>query len=320
FTGEPGLSAPLYEVDFIRHKDKCNVLFNAQAYAPQGTPVTELYVAAQVGRMKKAIRVVGNRRWDRKSPYEVSKPESFTAMPLTYDNSFGGVQHYRNGNDVLSDIFEKNPVGKGYLTKKGEDAFVVLPNLEMINKPLVCPLENDEPIALSAIARHWMPRRLYAGTYDQHWKDECFPLLPDDFDERYFQCAPEDQQIDYPVGGEEVILHNMMPGRAEVNFKLPRLDNLPVKVLTSDYQVYTLPAVVDTLYFEPDENRFSVVWRASLPLKRRVQKILTVAVGHVCSSWWEARVAGSFGCTGCSGNKGENAIDQSLSSSDGDTK
>ncbi len=294
------------------------MLFNAQAYAPQGTPVTELYVTAQVGKMKKALRVVGHRRWDRKSPYEAGKPESFTVMPLTYDNAFGGVQHYRNGNDVLPDIFEKNPVGKGYLTKKGEEASLVLPNLEMINRPLALPIDGYEPIALSAIARNWMPRRLYAGTYDQRWKDECFPLLPDDFDERYFQCAPEDQQIDYPVGGEEVVLHNMMPGRAEVNFKLPRLDNLPVKVLTSDYEVHSLPVVVDTLYFEPDEKRFSVVWRASLPVKRRVQGIQTVAVGHVCSNWWEARVAGSFGCTSCSGQTSENTVDKSNTSADGD--
>lgn len=34
FTGEPGISAPLYEVDFIRHKGKCDVLFNACAHAP----------------------------------------------------------------------------------------------------------------------------------------------------------------------------------------------------------------------------------------------------------------------------------------------
>lgn len=320
FAGEPGLSAPLYEVDFIRHKEKCDVLFNAQAHSPEGNSVTELHVTAKVAKMQKTLRVVGHRQWERKSPNVVSKPEPFSVMPLTYDNAFGGVQYYRSGKDVLPDIFEKNPIGKGYLTKKGEDVSQTLPNLEIINKPLALPIDNYEPIALSAVARNWIPRRLYAGTYDQRWKDECFPLLPDDFDERYFQCAPEDQQIDYPVGGEEIVLRNMMAGRAEVNFKLPRLDNIPVKVLTSDYQVISLPVVVDTLYFEPDETRFSIVWRASLPVTRRGQGIQTVAVGHVCSSWWEARVAGSFGCTSCSGQTSENTVDKSRSSDSGDMK
>ena len=36
----------------------------------------------------------------------------------------------------------------------------------------------------------------YAGTYDQNWLDNVFPFLPADFDERYYQAAPEDQQID----------------------------------------------------------------------------------------------------------------------------
>ncbi|EOH3000179.1 TPA: DUF2169 domain-containing protein [Citrobacter freundii] len=318
FAGEPGLSAPLYEVDFIRFKEKCDVLFNARAYAPQGKPVEALDVAVKVGAMQKALHVVGHRHWDRNTPGMLSRPEPFTIMPLRYDHAFGGVQHYRDGNDLLPVFFEGNPIGKGYLSQKGEDNAVELPNLELINKPLSSPLENYEPVALSAVSRSWMSRRRYAGTYDQHWKDEFFPLLPDDFDERYFQCAPEDQQIDYPVGGEEVILHNLMQSRDEVRFKLPRLDNLPVKVLMSDYQVHTLPVVVDTLYFEPDEARFSVVWRASLPVKRRTQGIQTIAVGHVCSSWWQARVAGSLGCTGCSDQHRDTTVDESHLSDNGE--
>ncbi|EDT6764277.1 DUF2169 domain-containing protein [Salmonella enterica subsp. enterica] len=318
FAGEPGLSAPLYEVDFIRFKEKCDVLFNARAYAPQGKPVEALDVAVKVGAMQKALHVVGHRHWDRNAPGMLSRPEPFTIMPLLYDHAFGGVQHYKDGNDLLPDFFGENPIGKGYLSPKGEDNTVELPNLELINKPLSSPLDNYKPVALSAVSRSWMSRRRYAGTYDQRWKDEFFPLLPDDFDERYFQCAPEDQQIDYPVGGEEVILRNLMQGRDEVRFKLPRLDNLPVKVLMSDYQVHTLPVVVDTLYFEPDEARFSVVWRASLSVKRRVQGIQTIAVGHVCSSWWQARVAGSLGCTGCSGQQGDTTMDESHLSDNGE--
>lgn len=267
--------------------------------------------------MKKTLRVTGNRQWDRNTPNTITKPEPFTAMPLNYDRAFGGVQHYKEGNEILPDVFEKNPIGKGYLSKKGQDISLALPNLEVINNPLILPQENYEPVALSAVARNWLPRRLYAGTYDQRWKEEFFPLLPDDFDERYYQCAPEDQQIDYPDGGENVILRNMMQGREDVQFKLPRLNNLPVKVLMSDYLVHTLPVVVDTIYFEPDESRFSVVWRASLPIKRRIQKIQTVAVGHVCSSWWNARVTGSVGCTGCSGQK-EDTTAQIHSSDDGE--
>src|SRR5213594_1738502 len=38
FTGEPGSSAPLYEIDFAPRKPRCDVLLNGSAYAPGGRP------------------------------------------------------------------------------------------------------------------------------------------------------------------------------------------------------------------------------------------------------------------------------------------
>jgi len=39
----------------------------------------------------------------------------------------------------------------------------------------------------------------YSGTYDEAWQRDMAPLLPEDFDEQFFQRAPPDQQIPYPV-------------------------------------------------------------------------------------------------------------------------
>ena len=38
YTGDPGFSAPLYEVDYAPHKLRCDVLLNGSAYAPNGRP------------------------------------------------------------------------------------------------------------------------------------------------------------------------------------------------------------------------------------------------------------------------------------------
>ncbi|MCK7582586.1 MAG: DUF2169 domain-containing protein [Chromatiales bacterium] len=38
FTGEPGLSAPVYEVDFAPRKHRCDVLLVGSAHAPGGRP------------------------------------------------------------------------------------------------------------------------------------------------------------------------------------------------------------------------------------------------------------------------------------------
>src|ERR1019366_5042876 len=55
FYGEPGLSAPKYEVDFALRKQRCDVLLNASAYAPGGRPTRRVEVAAQIGSWSKAF-------------------------------------------------------------------------------------------------------------------------------------------------------------------------------------------------------------------------------------------------------------------------
>src|SRR5262245_35994547 len=44
FSGEPGFSAPVYEVDFALRKRQCDVLLNGSAYAPGGRPAPRVEV------------------------------------------------------------------------------------------------------------------------------------------------------------------------------------------------------------------------------------------------------------------------------------
>ena len=53
-------------------------------------------------------------------------------------------------------------------------------------------------MSFGPMGRGWPGRIEYGGTYDQNWIDNIFPFLPPDFDDRYFQMAPPDQQIDLP--------------------------------------------------------------------------------------------------------------------------
>src|SRR5262245_51324381 len=65
FTGEPGFSAPLYEIDYAPRKPRCDVLLNGSAYAPGGKPTTRVNVSLRVATMIKSFDVVGNRVWQR---------------------------------------------------------------------------------------------------------------------------------------------------------------------------------------------------------------------------------------------------------------
>ena len=232
-------------------------------------------------------------------------------MPLHYGFAFGGTHIYKKGSgdkeQILTEALLSNPVGTGWVGPKtgAELNDMAAPTLERLNSPVKSPSGKYDPVALSAVARHWHPRTKYVGTYDAHWQKEIFPFLPEDFDDQFHQCAPEDQQIPYPKGGEEVVLLNMMIGRERVRFKLPKLDNMQVRILRKDYSVVTQNAVVDTLYFEPEEERFSAVWRVSVPIQRRIQEFDTVAIGPIDIHWWQNKILGinGNGCAGCKSQK-----------------
>lgn len=305
FEGEEGLSAPLFENDFVPIKSRCDVIVKGSAHSPRGNAVTKLTVGISVGPINKAVRVVGSRRWlKRLSGYEPSEPEPFVEMPVTYSRAFGGMfDHSAIGSDDPNDFLAHpaNLVGCGYA--RGKFLRLVegrpVPNIEAPNSPIEAPDVLHVPASLGPIARNWAPRLSWAGTYDQRWQDEIFPLLPPDFDDRFYQCAPLDQQMPFPRGGEEVTLLNLSRGGGVTRFRLPDLA-LPMVALSRSRVQTALAPVVDTLAMETDEGSFDIVWRARMPLRRSLHEIHTVAAGRVCRRWWKSRVFGTEDC-GCGG-------------------
>jgi hypothetical protein len=307
YYGAPGESALRYGADTARFKPRCDIVFDAVAHSPTGKPVTELLAQIEVGTMKKQIRVLGNRRWTRLLGInKLTDPQPFTEMPLHYGLAFGGTRWYEKGSGTqhgrLCEAHLANPAGLGFAGKQTMEQMhnEAAPNLEDAASAIRNPDSKSAPAALSAIGRHWLPRRDFAGTYDEVWQRDVFPLLPADFDERFHQSAPSDQQIGFPSGGEAVCLKHIVKGRPEIKFNLPRL-SLQVHVLRTDYSSATPPAVVDTLFFETEAQRFSAVWRASVPLLRRLKEIDSVAVGPVDPVWWQGKISGreGGGCIGC---------------------
>lgn len=305
FVGEPGLSAPRYEADLAPRKRRCDVLLDASAHAPDERPVTELDVGVRVGAMEKKFLVLGDRTWKRGAlSVSATKPQPFTAIPLHYGRAFGGSRPKKPGRDgrIEEDTYFRNPVGVGYSSDTGAGAIdgMPLPSTEDFHERVTAPNGAYAPLALGPLGRHWDPRRRHAGTYDDAWRQDVAPFLPDDFDEAFHQSAPPDQQIDFPRGGELVALRHLVPGRPLVTFELPS-SSLLVKILHASHRVTELEAVVDTVFIEPDAGLFTLVHRASLPLDRRgLFGIKLVAAGKVCERWWSSKVLGTEDC-GCDG-------------------
>ncbi|WP_127960396.1 DUF2169 family type VI secretion system accessory protein [Serratia microhaemolytica] len=304
FTGEPGLSAVIYEADYVLRKPLCDVLFHARAHTPDNYPKQSVTVTVQVASMTKTLKVYGPGTWQSGPTGLVAQRQPFvTSLPLTYDHALGGAHAWDDNDPTRIETHRINPVGVGYATKaKRKLADTPTPCIEALDRPITAPDSKAVPQALSALPRNSALRVCYAGTYDETWRQEVFPFLPEDFDERYCQSSPADQQIPYPQGGESVYLANLMAGRTEVRFNLPRFDNIPIRVLKHNHDVLEVQPIVDTLFFEPDEQRFSVVWRGVIPLVRKIREIETIAIGPVCKEWWANKLTGS-GCGSCNGNR-----------------
>jgi hypothetical protein len=165
-----------------------------------------------------------------------------------------------------------------------------IPNTEEVNHPVKMPGSKYKPMAFGPIGRGWASRLKHAGTYDQDWIDNTFPFLPADFNEAYYQAAPEDQQIPYPKGGEEVVLVNLTP-EGRTAFNLPSIE-VPVVFFRNKGENHETLAVLDTVVIEPDKGIFTLTWRASLPLKKNIFEIPQVLAGKMSRGWWRARELG----------------------------
>jgi len=293
FFGEPGFSAPRYEIDFAPRKLRCDVLLNGHAYAPGGRPTARMTVQVAIGGWSKAFEVIGDRKWYSAVGGRATSPESFIQMPISYDRAFGGVDQ-RHEDPAKHAAFMPNPAGRGF-HKHLVDEWLQgspLPNTEERGVTVSQPNGAYRPMSFGPIGRQWEPRVRYAGTYDQRWLDDQFPFLPADFDPQYYQAAPLDQQLALPVGEQMVSLVNLTPdGRRD--FTIPHFE-APIVVFPKRGEREDIVAIADTIVIEPDEERVTMTWRVARPLKKNMLEIAQVLVGRRGSEWWQQRETPAF--------------------------
>lgn len=293
FHGEPGLSAPKYEVDFAPRKQRCEVLLDGSAHAPGGKPAERVTVGLRIGNWSKSFAVVGDRFWYTAGAVRATAPKPFTTLPISYDRAFGGTDA-RHEDPAQHAAFMPNPSGRGFHKHRISEWLHAspLPNTEELKHPVTEPDGIYRPMAFGPIGRHWEPRYKYAGTYDQKWLDEVFPFLPADFDERYYQSAPLDQQLPIASGEQPVTLLNLTEdGRRD--FVLPQFE-APIYMIPKQGKREDYSAPLDTIVIEPDLRRVTMTWRMARPLKRNLFEIAQVLIGRKGAQWWQQRESVAF--------------------------
>jgi hypothetical protein len=291
FSGEPGLSATVYESEFSLFKPYCDVLVNGSAWAPRDRPSKRVRVGLRVGAIDKQFDVVGDRTWEGGFPTGLrpGAPEPFKSMPVSYDRAYGGVDD-SNPDKIVS--YLPNIVGVGYHPSRPNRQIKgrPLPNTEEPGRPVRSVKGRYRPMSYGPLGRNFPPRPEYAGTYDEKWLERGFPFLPADFDTRYFQSAPPDQQMKHPRGGLGVELTNLTPN-GRTTFRLPSIE-VPVELTDASFERHETQGSLDTIVIEPDVGRAMLVWRASRPLKRNMLEMRQIVVGRMTNGWYRARARG----------------------------
>jgi hypothetical protein len=258
YTGEPGRSSLACETDLLPPKPATDVLVSGFAHAPGGRPSTEFNAGLELGGLRKVLTVRGDRRWEM-SLAGVVRPGAMTPVvrvPLLWEHAYGGFDD-RDPNPMRQRMDPRNPVGTGVATKP--EHLVGLPG----------------PAGLGPIACDWKPRVDHAGTYDAAWIERRKPLLPLDFDDRYYQCAPVDQQI---AGGlprdTRLLLLNLSP-RGTLSIAIPRValrfTTLFTKAARQPYLHHR--GKLNTILAEPEHDRLTLVWSTVLDCGRDVDHI-----------------------------------------------
>jgi hypothetical protein len=268
YRGAPGESSLVYEQDLIAGKPRTDVYVNGTAYAPGGRPVTEMTVGLSTPMGRKTLRVVGDRRWERNlvGLVEPGPTVPFVEMPIVYERAYGGFDK-TDPDPAKNRLDPRNPIGTGHFTAQHHKVGKPLPNIEFPDGDVA-----RGPAGFGALCSYWQPRMKYQGTYDAAWIEKRKPLLPDDYDPQFLQCAPVDQQAPATLrGGEPFGVVGMTPGAGAVTFALPKhYFGLATRI---GKNVHEHRARMQTVIIEPTFPRVIVVWHSTLSCHHEIDDI-----------------------------------------------
>lgn len=264
YFGEPGQSSLKYEADLIPSKPGTDILVNGTAYSPGGKPCTEFVTALKINGKQKAIKVLGERRWEQGlMGWKASSPKPVTSVPVRYEKAYGGFDNH-DPNPKKQHWDPRNPVGLGIHNSQQIKEGDPLHQLEHLHGTP----EKAGPAGFGAIDSYWSPRRELTGTYDRAWQEQRHPLLPLDWNPRCLHCAPQDQQTDKPLrGGEPIELIHLTP-EGKLQFQLPRVHlGFTTHI---DNRVEEHRGQLASVIIEPDQQRLSMVWTTVLLCRNEV--------------------------------------------------
>jgi hypothetical protein len=182
YLTEASKSSIRYPSDVCPAKRGTDVIIVGDAVAPAPAPSVD--VAVQIREREVLLRVHGERVYCEGLPGVVIGPAApFERKAIVYERAYGGATADR---ELVED---RNPVGRGIAKTAAELVGTPAPQIEDPACPITSAEDRPAPVGLGAVSPHWMPRRGYAGTFDDAWLRSRMPLMPADFDVRHHNVA-----------------------------------------------------------------------------------------------------------------------------------
>jgi hypothetical protein len=266
FADEPWdkSTSPRLPSDVFLRKPSTDIVVAASAVGPD-RGVTELDAGLEVGGVKKFVRVFGPRVWYRgMGSMVLTPPQSFVQVALKWEEAFGGL----DASDPKRSVHEpRNPVGGGIACDPSTLEHAPGPRIEDPTELITSARSRPKPAGLAALGPDFMPRRGYAGTFDQRWQDERMPLLPIDFNERFNQVAADGLVTPQHLrGGEPARLLNL--GRHGATALVLPKHAFAMTVVRDDASEEAQRLDLDTVLFEADDRVVELAWRTSVVIAR----------------------------------------------------
>lgn len=247
--GRDPSSAARAPCDLVPARIFAEVTLVGSARTPGHQPATHVTARLQTGSIDKSVMVFCDRVVDAEGRVMAGAP--FMSMPLVYERAAGGPSTW-------------NPVGIGphsAVSPRG----VRLPNL-VPHGFRGGSAEPIPPTGYGPISAAWPGRAGRLGRLANLLEPRDGMLVPADFDRRYFQAAPEDQQQHEPfVADQRIILENIVAGHERFMTDLGGWK--PRAVFTGQERTEVVPMRADALWIDADNNVAALTFRGLLQLR-----------------------------------------------------
>lgn len=277
WRGDPAKTSMTLEPQVAFVKPSTDVVLIGHAYASSAGS-TDGLVGIRLGSVQKTAKVFGDRRFvNRLGSSGITQPEPFECIPIVYERAFGGWD--RRDADPLKHRSEvRNPIGIGFrVTTQGPEE-QGLPNFEDPQHLIKSWGDTPPPAGFGFIPPDWQPRLGFAGTYDLAWNKGRRPLLPKDFDRRFFNAAPPGLVTpEYVKGDEPVIVLGAAP-EGRVEFRLPGLPAPLCLVELRGRKRIPLQTALDTVIVDMDSRTLTLIWRAHIAVRNGPHDVLSLEV------------------------------------------